>query len=863
MKLLIAEKRDAAEKIAAAAGWQKQRGYYEGRFNGDTWRVVWASGHLITLKSPKEINPETSWDNPATLVPIPQSFPLKVIPDSPGRPAAAQPSNYLKNIQYHLKDAREVVIGTDADREGEAIGWTIIEWLGWRGPVSRAWFAAGLDKKSLTEALNSLRPPERTKGWYRASEARRRSDWAFMNLVVAYTFYASYNKFGENLGKGSGREAVMSVGRVQTPTLALIVRRDREIHEFVARDHYKVAATFRAEANATLVGNYKPKVTQALIDSQPQGVYWQPSTKVPKEGEPDPLDIPLFTDRQLVDAFEKRLGGQRGSVVSFVTGTKNESPEKTFSLSDAQIAIGNACKISANLAQVVLEDLYEQGYTSYARTAKTDLPANLYEAEERNGVLAALIGIPELTEAAKRAKAIHDGNDGQYAPFMPAVFTTKNLEHHGIIPTKVAMTPAALQSMNPKKASDRGRVEHTAEHMQVAYKLIAKQYVRALFPACVYETQKAEIEVNVRGLLGEDKSRFTASGKRLVDPGWRAAFQESATEDAILPSLQTRADVGVEATEVSASKTTPPKRYTEATLPKAMENIAKEVRDPSLRRTLRQSEGIGTPATRKEIISTLIARGYIEVKKSAYYSTSKGRDVIAHVESWLASPEETAQWEDYLVKICEETNDARAIAMRDRFVQAIIGRVEELIRNMMERFQGELGQRNRRLPNKVTPAMQAAIKKVASTLDIGIPSGALSKVDLAVAFLDEHKSKMPPDDGKPSEAQIGMLDAIKANPKAGIEVPADAYLDRKTCSAFLDKHIGKRAPTEGQLKFAKMLASELPEDRRPDESVFATAASCSTFIDKHKKGGSKGKAKSSPAKRGRSTQGSRGSTRRA
>lgn len=860
MRLLIAEKRDAAEKIAAACGWTKGAGCYEGTYGGHEWRLVWASGHLITLKTPQEVRDDISWNDPSTLTPIPQAFPRKIVEARAGAPPAAHPSNYLRNIQKGLAGITEVIIGTDADREGEAIGWTILEWLNWTGPVKRAWFAAGLDKKSLTEALSTLRPPERTKGWYRASEARSRSDWAFMNLVRAYTFYASYGKFGAHLGQGSGREAVMSVGRVQTPTLSLIVRRDLDIEGFIARDHFKVAADFAVATNGAAqvyAGKYSPVITREIIDAQPPGVHWEPSSKVPEDGEPDPLDSPLFTDKQRVDQFGSSLRNAKASLTSYSKGTTTEAPAKTFCLSDAQVTIGKACKISANLAQIILEDLYEQGFTSYARTSKSELPRNLYEPSERNAVLAAVRQISGLTEAADRAVRIHNGSDASCPAFLPKVFTDKNLEHHGIIPTHTIMDAAALAKMSPKKSNERGRVEHTSDQMRQAYILVAKQYIRALFPPAKYETQEAVTEAAIAGLLGESPARFLSKGKKIIDLGWRAAFDEKAPDDVIIPELTQGGDVTVNNVHVSASKTTPPKRYTEATLPKAMENIAKEVKDPALRRTLRQSEGIGTPATRKEVVNTLLARGYVVVKKAAYYSTDKGRDLVSNVEGWLASPEETAQWEDYLVKICDEQNDARSEAMRNQFVQATIKRVEAIITSLQSNHDGNLGERNRRTPPKVTPGMKRIMQLIESKLGVAIPPGAMSDPKKSVDFIETHKGSLPEDDGKPSQSQIDLVKKIAANAKGDVVVPESVMTERAACKSFLDANIGKLPPTEGQLKFARSLIEQLPESERPDEAVLATSQGCSKIIDKLKKPSSGGKGKSprsgsrAPVKRAR------------
>lgn len=833
MKLLITEKKDVADKLAKAMGWKNGSQCYEGEIEGEKAVVVWARGHLLSLKDPEEISDTISWNDPKTLVPIVQDFGLKVGKEDPSKPAHLQPLSYLNNIKKHItrSDLSEVIIGTDSDREGEAIGWEILEFFNYHGKVRRAWFAKGLDPKSLKDAMKSLRSPNITKSWWRASQSRGRSDWCYMPLVRAYTYFASYNVLGNHLGRGEKGGRVVSVGRVQTPALAMIVNRDLEIENFVAKDHYKVSADFSVTLGAPgLLAKYTPVVTQEVIDRMPKGVTWEPSKTVPKEGEPEPLDDPLFTGKAEVSGFQERLKGafDKAVVHEYSEGSRKENPPKTFALAQAQNAIAGACNISAPLAQTILEDLYEQGWTSYARTSKQELPENYYQASERNAMLDAVSRLPEVTVQAERVRAIHNGSDGQYRSFMPSVFTKKNLEHHGIIPTTQVMTTESFASLSPKKAAN-GKVAHTKEQMQRAYLIVVKQFIQALYPPAQYATQEVKFMVPVEDMMGDPQSLFKAKGERITDKGWRAAFGDS-DKNTSFPLVSKGDSVFVGDVYLKAMQTKPPTRYTEVNFPMAMENVGKTITDPKYRKLLRKSEGIGTPATRSSIMDTLARREFLEVKKGVLYSTPKGRDLIKYVPEWLKSAAMTAAWEDYLIQICDERDDAKCIAMRDEFNARQKTQVENLITGMINKFDGKLGERVTNAPKKVTEKMKKAIRLIADKNGLSIPKGTLTDPVKAKAWLDEHAKNI---DTTPSEGQIKFLESIIPNVPEGTEIPDNIKTDRRACSLFIDKFkdYADGTPSEKQLQLARDVAAALGVSLDPSIEVSRNA--CSKFIDEN------------------------------
>lgn len=834
MILTITEKKKQAEDLASAMGWSKGRGCYSGTYEGKEIRVVWASGHLVTLKQPREIIENIVWDDPSILTPMPQKFELKVNADVPKLPPHAQPKAYLKNIELHLKEASEVIIATDADREGEAVAWYILNYLGFTGPCRRAWFSKGLDSVSLKEAMNNLRPSLSTKGWFRAAESRGRADWYYMLLVIAYTHYASYGIFGKFLGRGKdSKERVMSVGRVQTPALAIILNRDIEIENFVAKDHWKLSSTFSSGSSGVLEANYIPEYTQQTIDSNLPGISWEPSKVIPKDGDLAPLDKPLFTDKTEIESFKNRLLDAKNlaTVKSYKEGSRSSNPPKTFALSDAQGALIKACKISGSLAQIVFEDLYEQGWISYARTSKQGLPENFYLAEERNNLLNSVKQLSSVLNQANIAADIHNGTHDKWRPFKPKVFTKEHLEHHGMIPTKKVMTDSQFSSLQPVK-KNKNSVQHTRLHMQTAYELVAKQFIQALYPSAEFATQTVEFSVPVKDMMGNDISNFSAKGERIVDEGYLSAFMGGSSKNTEFPKVNNGDSATVENILLKSSRTKPPSRFDEITYLKALENVGKEVTDPKLRKALEKADGLGTPATRKTIVETLLARGYMEIKSGTFHSTMKGRELINSVPSWLSSPENTALWENYLVKICDQKNDEDAVKMRDGFVSKQRLQLENLIQELQAKFDGNKGQKIQNAPSKVTPRMKEAIEQIAKIKNIEIPRGALTNPEKAQGFLDEHMVKRDPNDKTPSEGQVKFLNSLISKLPNDTIVPESVFTDRDICSQFINDNKGKMPPTEKALEYAKKLSQQSSVPLPADASTSFT--SCAAFIEKYK-----------------------------
>ncbi len=745
--VVLAEKRDQARQLAEAMGWRMGSDFGTGEWQGRPLSLVWASGHLLTLMEPQELKPDASWSDPATLVPIPRCFDLGV-----GKPDASRkgktPNQYLKIIRQQLKGAGEVIVSTDPDREGTAIAWQILEHCRFSGVVRHAWLVDGLDKTAVQKTFARLKEGTEMKSWFRAAEARARADWAYQFVVRALTCYARHGCLGNHLGEGSGRESVVSVGRVQTPTLALVVQRSHEIRDFTPKHHFLVDGLFTL-AGQTIKARYSPQVSAEQIDALPAGVEWEPSKKIPKEGEPEPLDTPLYVGEPEVQAFRERLlaVGEQAVVVASRVRDVQRHPPLPCDLAEFQAQMNKACGQTAAQAQKILEKLYNDGLVTYPRTEHAHLPLSLYEPGERNPVLSHLQNLPELGTIARRAKEIHNGEDSVYGSFRPQCFTTKPMEHYGIIPTR---KPAQFDRL-PKLERQ-------------AYEIIARRYIQALWPAAQLREQKLTVAVPAKDLLGCRYSRFATTLNIVLDQGWMQAF----------PSKKSQASNGEQEPEntlapvaVSTNKSSPltevllltrttraPEWFSDRSLIKAMKGVGRSVRDPKLRKMLRDSAGIGTPATRSTVLETLLVRGFVERKGSRLESTAKGEALVRDLPPWLVQAETTAVWENWLNRICElRADDRLAMEQRDKFVNRQLDRLEEYIEELQQKY-GPVAA----LPRRMGPASYGK-------------------------------------GGKPTAKMLNFAKAIAK--KSGQPLPSNIASDGKACSAFIDanKEIMSRSKT--------------------------------------------------------------------
>ncbi len=578
MRVFLCEKPSQARDIAAVLGASRKA---EGCLLGQDVAVTWCFGHLLEMAAPEAYDPAYKRWSLDTLPILPTEWKTEVRKD-----AAKQ----FRAIRALIKQAREVVVATDADREGETIGREVLDALNWRGPVLRLWLSA-LDPASIRKALGQLLPGEKTAPLYQAGLGRARADWLVgMNLTRAFTL----------LGAEDGTDGLRSVGRVQTPTLRLIVERDREIEHFVPQTYWDVAALCA------------PAVSDAIFTAR-----WQPAN-VPVDAEG------RCTSEPAARTVAQRLAGREGRVTLAETKRLSEPPPLPFDLSGLQQECSRRFGMGAQETLDSAQRLYEQWKaTTYPRTDCPYLPESQFA--EARGVLEAIAASDpvisqavEMADPAKRSRAWDD---------------RKITAHHAIVPTAARVRPQEMTETDRR-----------------VYDLIRRRYVAQFYPP--HEFDRTRIELLIEG------ERLHAAGRVPAITGWRAVIGERSDdendEDRIeLPSLKQGNAVRCARVEVERKQTQPPARYTEGTLIQEMKSVGRQVQDVKLRQVLKETSGIGTEATRAAIIETLLGRAYIERhgKKKHLVSTLKGRELIAVVPEAVKDAATTAIWEQALDEI--------------------------------------------------------------------------------------------------------------------------------------------------------------------------------------------------------------------
>jgi DNA topoisomerase III len=610
--LIVAEKPSMARDIARVVGAQaKREGYLEG---SGVW-VSWCIGHLAELCEPHEYDPRWKSWSPELLPILPGQLRVR-----PSRSGAA----HLR-LLHRLMRAREVatiVNACDAGREGELIFRYVHELSGCDKPVRRLWISS-LTAEAIRHGMAHLRPGADMDPLADAARSRADADWLVgMNATRALTGLAR---------QAGSRAPLMSVGRVQTPTLALIVRREQEIEAFTSEPYWQVQATFALQRGA---GTY-------------QGLWHRPGGRATATGEPaepgDPggrpgRDAPgdaatRLATRAEAEQIAAAVSGHAGAVVEVERKTVREKPPLLFDLTNLQKTANQRFRMSAKRTLEVAQALYETHKAlTYPRTDARHLTPDM--AAELPALLQALARPYGDLAAQALARGVPAGTrmiDGSQVG-----------DHHAIIPTAAVPDPGRL-------SPDERRI----------YELVARRFLAGFFPDAVFE--------NTRIATAVEGHRFASAGRVCVEPGWHAAEPPARARERerLLPIVQRDAPVDTTAVEIRDGQTQPPRRYTEATLLGAMEHAGRGLDDPALRRAMRDV-GLGTPATRAAMIETLLERKYIERKASELHPTAHGRALIAAVPvEDLLSAELTGAWEQKLAAI------AAGRASRARFMDEI------------------------------------------------------------------------------------------------------------------------------------------------------------------------------------------------
>ncbi|WP_454693362.1 DNA topoisomerase III [Achromobacter aegrifaciens] len=578
MRLFLCEKPSQGKDIGRILG-ATQRG--EGCLNGSGVTVTWCIGHLVEAAAPEVYDAALKRWSLEQLPIIPQQWRVEVKPKT---------ATQFKIVKALLAKATHLVIATDADREGELIAREIIDLCGYRGPIERLWLSA-LNDASVRAALGKLRPSAETLPMYYSALARSRADWLVgMNLSRLFTV----------LGRQAGYDGVLSVGRVQTPTLKLVVDRDREIAAFVSVPFWAIDVSLSAGGQAFTA-------------------QW-----VPPDACTDDAGRCLQQPVAQQAAQQIRAAGS-AQVVSIETERVRVGPPLPFDLGTLQEVCSKQLGLDVQETLEIAQALYEtHKATTYPRSDSGYLPESMFA--EVSTVLNSLL---------KTDPSLHPiMGQLDHSLHSRAWNDSKVTAHHGIIPT---LEPANLSAMSEKELA--------------VYRLIRAHYLAQFLPHHEFDRTVANLA------CGQQK--LAATGKQVVVKGWRLVLAEpqsdedgdTAARTQVLPALPELVEglpCQVANVDLKALKTLPPRPYTQGELVKSMKGVAKLVSDPRLKQKLKDTVGIGTEATRANIIGGLIARGYLVKKGRAIRASDAAFTLIDAVPAAIADPGTTAVWEQAL-----------------------------------------------------------------------------------------------------------------------------------------------------------------------------------------------------------------------
>ncbi len=565
--LVLAEKPSVARDLARVLGCKRSG---NGCLIGDKYIVTWALGHLVTLADPELYDKKyTTW-RLEDLPMLPQKMQLVVI---------KQTSKQFGAVSQLLRspEVDSLVIATDAGREGELVARWILQKAGWRKPTKRLWISSQTDK-AIKEGFAALKPAAQYDNLYRSAQARAQADW-LVGLNVTRALTCKHN-------------AQLSAGRVQTPTLALIVKREEEIAKFVPKEYYTVTAQFDGFS-----GLYKNSKLQSA-----------------------------FSDKAQAEQLAAAVRGKRAVLTQVKKEYRHVAPPAAYDLTELQRDANKKYAYSAKQTLALMQSLYEtHKLLTYPRTDSRyitkDVAATLTER-----LKAVCIG-PYKAAAGEllRKRPLNT----KYI-----VNDAKVTDHHAIIPTEQYVDLNAL----------------THEERNI-YDLVVRRFLAVLGDPFEYEEVKLTVTV--------DGKNFYAKGKTVKNAGWKANYDMAEDDEGeeersqTLPPLRQGMTMTVQGAAVKAAKTKPPARYTEATLLTAMENPSGQISDSRLKSVMETTSGLGTPATRADIIEKLFDTFYVERRGKELVPTSKGKQLIGLVPPDLKSAELTAKWELELQKIAK------------------------------------------------------------------------------------------------------------------------------------------------------------------------------------------------------------------
>ena len=629
MNVYLAEKPSQGRDIARVLGCnnlvKKTKPYIGYMTDNNSTIVTWCLGHLVTCAEPRDYDPKYANWNIDDLPFIPDNW---MLAEADTTAAKAQ----IKVIKQVLKQATNVIISTDADREGELIARLVLFYCGYDGPMDRLWLSA-LDPLSIKKALAEIKPATVYEPLFWAGLGRQRADFL---CGLNYTRCATKIFDGQSIGK---RRNIYSVGRVQSPTLRMIVERDREIENFTSKNFYTLKAKVLTQKNESF-----------FVD-------WQTSEDCKYDDSGRCLDF------NYINGLADSLKGKDGIITDFTVEDREVSPPLPFCLSDLQKKANTKYGYKAGEILKTAQTLYEKyKATTYPRSDCNYLPTSQFS--NTKAIFDALISVdPSIKDKVKLCDPSIQSN----------TWNDKKVEkssHHAIIPTMNANVD--LNSMSTVERN--------------VYDLIRMLYLAQFISK--YKYRHTSIT------LHSENHCFKTTGNIVLYEGWVALLgRDYKEENQDLPLLNFNDRVNIIDTNIESKKTRPPSRFTDATLLNAMKTAGKAVEDEELKKVLQDVAGLGTEATRAEIIDTLHKRNYTEAKGKYILSTQKGKHLIQELPDRLTSVEITAKWEKELDMISKARGSYRS------FIEMI----ENNVRSNIE----ELKQIQSSSPDGILTTMQA------------------------------------------------------------------------------------------------------------------------------------------------------------
>ena len=621
MIVCIAEKPSVAKEIAEVLG---ARSRHDGYFEGNGYQVTWTFGHLCTLKEPHDYTPMWQRWNLSSLPMIPPRFGIKLIDD---RGIEKQ----FSIIERIMKNADLIVNCGDAGQEGELIQRWVMQKAQAKCPVKRLWVSS-LTEEAIREGFANLKDQSEYQPLYEAGLSRAIGDWLLgMNATRLYTL-----KYGKN-------RQVLSIGRVQTPTLALIVKRQHEIDNFVPQQYWLLRTLYRntvfnailRKSDDELMAEIEKQKEKAEKKGQPFDV-----AEAWKKAEAANAGIEPIASEEQGTAILDHIMEEPFTVTSVEKKEGKELPPPLFDLGLLQGECDRKYGIPIDVTLQTIQSLYEKKVTTYPRVDTTYLSDDIYP--KCANILKGLrdyqpLTLPLMDKPLPKSKKVFDNK--------------KVTDHHAIIPTGVY--PQGLTDIEKK-----------------VYDLIARRFIAVFYPECKFNTTTVQ---------GESAGiAFKTSGKTIIEQGWRTVFAGEPSDDKEEKELTTFVvgESGPHTPELVEKWTQPPKPYTEGTLVRAMETAGKFVDDEELRDAMKEN-GIGRPATRAEIIKTLYKRNYIQKVKKNIAATPTGIELIATIRNeLLKSAELTGRWEKKLRDIEKRQYDAKTfIAELKEMLQQVVNDV--------------------------------------------------------------------------------------------------------------------------------------------------------------------------------------------